>query len=774
MNKILSLWIIVMLWLMIPVQVVGFTGAGSGTLSDPFNITSCLELNETRDALGANYSLVNNIDCNIVPFNTSPGFLPISTFTASFVGNDNLISNLFINRSTNNIGLFGVTNGANITDVNLTGANISGNSKVGILIGYAAGSTIIVGNAASGNVSGSSNVGGLVGSAYFGSDVISSSAHGFVFGVGSFEDNIGGLVGITYNADILHSSATSEVRGRNAIGGLVGYAGGLVVNSSATGKVNGTSVNPVAFIGGLVGYAGYANGHVINGSFATGNVYGARRTGGLIGKTVSDVNDSFATGNVFGTNYRTGGLVADAFGAKIINSYARGNVSAVNLAGGLVGITDSSITNGTAFGDVTGTLQVGGIAGSSSSTISGSTSYGNVVGTSLEAGGIAGLISGGGTSITDSKSSGNVTVARRAGGIAGRAFLTTISGSSSSGVIRATGIQGASGGIAGQGSSVTFDNVSSSSTVHGRSEIGGLGGYVYAGTITNSRFTGNVNGTSLSIGGLCGNCYFSKVTQSASGKGFIFGVNRIGGISGTQYFGIINDSYSRSNINTTGTSTGGIIGYNQLTDLKRVFWAGNINTTGANTVGGVAGKLNADSLDDSFSAGKIEFGSATDAGSLIGNAENAPGANNFFDNRTDNPDVCIGGIIGSGPPACTAIQNNESHFKDKTNAPMSSWNFTTIWDQDDSINDGFPFLRALQVPAADSCTYTSGNYVVDCADNCSISSNIVIDSGANITITGTGTYTTAANITNWANLRIAGTDSNNICAVTCTGGCFQN
>lgn len=74
---------------------------------------------------------------------------------------------------------------------------------------------------------------------------------------------------------------------------------------------------------------------------------------------------------------------------------------------------------------------------------------------------------------------------------------------------------------------------------------------------------------------------------------------------------------------------------------------------------------------------------------------------------------------------------------------------------------------------SDSCTYSSGDWNVDCADNCNITSNVALG-GNNITITGTGTFTTEANITQYTNLTIKGTDTSNKCIVRCfKGGCFK-
>ena len=72
-----------------------------------------------------------------------------------------------------------------------------------------------------------------------------------------------------------------------------------------------------------------------------------------------------------------------------------------------------------------------------------------------------------------------------------------------------------------------------------------------------------------------------------------------------------------------------------------------------------------------------------------------------------------------------------------------------------------------------TCTYSSGNWNVDCSDNCTISSEVDL-SGNNVSIIGTGTFTTTVDIFNYEILIIEGTDSSNKCIVTCDGGCFKN
>lgn len=73
----------------------------------------------------------------------------------------------------------------------------------------------------------------------------------------------------------------------------------------------------------------------------------------------------------------------------------------------------------------------------------------------------------------------------------------------------------------------------------------------------------------------------------------------------------------------------------------------------------------------------------------------------------------------------------------------------------------------------DTCDYGSGNWEVNCADNCSISSDVDL-SGNDIAIDGAGTFTiTGANITNFGNGLVTGENTTDQCVVRCLdGGCL--
>ena len=210
---------------------------GSGTLIDPYIVTSCSQLQNMSINLSANYKLANDIDCSATSsWNAGAGFEPVgkdgnNIFSGSFNGNNKKITGLFINRpSTSIIGLFGLISSATITNIGMEGINITGLS----------------------------NVGGLVGINNLDATVSNSYTTGSVSGNGNFT---GGLVGNS-NGTILNSYSTANVSGPSYVGGLLGFAGvpTITTNSYSTGNVSGSSN-----VGGLIG--SIASGGTINNSF---------------------------------------------------------------------------------------------------------------------------------------------------------------------------------------------------------------------------------------------------------------------------------------------------------------------------------------------------------------------------------------------------------------------------------------------------------------------------------------------------------------------------
>ena len=117
--------------------------SGSGSPTDPYIITDAAQLDQVRNHLSAHFRLEEDI--NLAEYiNTnysSNGWLPIgdngNEFTGSFHGGGHTISGLKIDRSsTENIGLFGYLDGAEIDSLGIVDCNITGTNYVGGLVGY--------------------------------------------------------------------------------------------------------------------------------------------------------------------------------------------------------------------------------------------------------------------------------------------------------------------------------------------------------------------------------------------------------------------------------------------------------------------------------------------------------------------------------------------------------------------------------------------------------------------------------------------------------------
>ncbi|SDA89173.1 The GLUG motif-containing protein, partial [Algoriphagus alkaliphilus] len=265
---------------------------GSGTELDPYQISDWRHLHNVRQNLSSYFILLNDLDQNSTGYatyassaaNENLGWLPIGTygnttnaFSGNFDGRVKTIRGLKIKRlNLSGVGLFGIANGATISNVGLEEVMVEGKATVGSLVGFMATEGIIDNCYAKGYVKSEEDTsGGLAGSVY--GTVVNCFASVNV--IGTYQ--IGGLIGaVNVNATVNNSYATGAVEGSDeswtGIGGLAGFNGGAISNSYATGSVTGAGSS----VGGLVGY----NGGSVNKSYAIGQVTGAVNPGGLIGE----------------------------------------------------------------------------------------------------------------------------------------------------------------------------------------------------------------------------------------------------------------------------------------------------------------------------------------------------------------------------------------------------------------------------------------------------------------------------------------------------------
>jgi hypothetical protein len=277
---------------------------GSGTSENPYQIANKADLKELSTTLAHwDKHFIQTADITFTDadfesggdfYNLGEGFIPIgywtsgsqtaNPFTGSYNGNNQTISNIYINKpSIDYISFFGMVEPpASISNLIMVDVDITGKDCVG---GIAGRMTSEIENCyvQSGNVHGNSIVGGLLGYNNSNSASISLCSSGAtVYSDGS---SAGGLIGTTVNTPTLCFS-TGEVSGTGDVGGLIGsiytYFFDTKILSNCYSKANvtrnsgSTSTSLGAFIGNVE--VGKEEGHkeqghlTIQNCYSTGNV----------------------------------------------------------------------------------------------------------------------------------------------------------------------------------------------------------------------------------------------------------------------------------------------------------------------------------------------------------------------------------------------------------------------------------------------------------------------------------------------------------------------
>jgi hypothetical protein len=209
---------------------------GNGSFNNPCEITTVDHLQSMNQNLTVNYILKNDIDAKeTLSWNSGEGFVPIgetfsTSFKGSFDGNNFVIENLYINRSSqSDIGLFGVisesiytSQGPVIKDLTLKNLTVEGSDRVGSLAGkseYNTWKTFENIGIINSKVKGANDVGGFIGYSEY--DLLKNS---FFSGSVEGQNNVGGLIGWSFtSADLTNVFAVANISGNNRVGGLTGY-----------------------------------------------------------------------------------------------------------------------------------------------------------------------------------------------------------------------------------------------------------------------------------------------------------------------------------------------------------------------------------------------------------------------------------------------------------------------------------------------------------------------------------------------------------------------
>lgn len=547
-----------------------------------------------------------------------------------------------------------------------------------------------------GNVSGWNNVGGLVGlDSIFNGDsskikdtvttssiitriIHNSYSEGNVNGTGNYVGGILGKSSFSYGVmnsylfmdSVFHSKG--DVKGRAYVGGLAGLLAGYITESHSNADVMGDGDCVGGLIGlsfysfqlyGVVPESGYVRSvHIVQSSYAKGNVNGKNNVGGLVGldSIFSDrhyesfavmrvIHNSHFTGGVEGIESYIGGLLGQSiysdnkiYGMRIDSSFYEGNgIVGKNYVGGLAGNLLGGVVSSHSKGNVKGIGDfVGGLVGYAYCA-NNSWSEGNVQGDGF-VGGVAGYISSNNGSwfgnLQKLHSVGQVIgTGNYVGGVIGQAetggdFYYLDSSSHTGGDVRGNSYVG---GLVGQ--TAHLRNSYSEGNVKGTGDyVGGLIGS--SERVVKSYSIGKVDGTGSYIGGLAGNISLHLASSYHKG-GNVRGNSFVGGLAGYAY--VVEDSWSEGNVSGTKHNVGGVVG-----NALQVFRSYHINgdVAGVNNVGGVVGGSGG-YLDSSYSIGNV---SGTDSvGGLAGGCRGSIHDSYAVANSVRGADY-VGGLAGCG------------------------------------------------------------------------------------------------------------------------------
>lgn len=241
---------------------------GSGTQSDPYEISNWEELNEVRNNFDSYHELVSDIDKSSLGYsslasptaNSEKGWEPIGDFAVwsnnvKLYGNGHTVSDYYINRPTeSSVGLIGWKDVVEISNINIRNATIEGSDRnTGLFIGADYGG-VIENVSVEGEIknSGDFYTGGFIGYAlgnynnvYVNVNISNSSA--FTGAIAGFQD--------TTNTNV-YGFGSIEAGSSNKIGGLYGETQGSVTNAYSTVSVTSSGSDVGGFVGNNNGGSG--------------------------------------------------------------------------------------------------------------------------------------------------------------------------------------------------------------------------------------------------------------------------------------------------------------------------------------------------------------------------------------------------------------------------------------------------------------------------------------------------------------------------------------
>lgn len=652
-------------------------------------------------------------------------------FAGRLDGNDKTVSNMSIETSAGNLGMFTAVTGT-IKDINFKNLSVVSTAYTAVTVGG------IVPTLASTGVL--ENITILSGT------------------IESDLGDIGGFVGIMSAGTIKGCVNRANVIGKDAsqaTGGIAGdFTGGTVTDCTNYGTIT----DEQKYTGGIFGYA---NATGFSGLVNYGKVVGNQWTGGVIGHFTRfgsyDYKSAIVNyGEVEGVDY-VGGIV----GYWLNKGAWHGNNPTMNLAnftnegkvtgtgsyvGGIIGglhieNTDSGdnatvyMTNFVNTGDVTGVRYVGGLLGhgtadNGASKLSDSSSNADIVAESY-VGGLAGGLSG--IRLENSTNEGS-TVTATSYYLSGTTYYAYLGGYVGYGYI----LKGLTntvainyekngifvGGIAGHVNNATENCINNAEINASKaSYVGGIAGrascwgsyshlsLTNTGNVTGGSYVGGVFGEVLDSGASHGYTPTLTMTKLIN-EGNIIGDSYVAGTIGRIYVentdsgdnGLVKmgNFKNTGDVTAEGNYVGGLIGYGYCDNGASIIFdsSSSANVTGAAIIGGIAGQLsniqisNCDNAGSSIVATSHYLNGTTYyayLGGYVGLGYSVSGCTNAVSIEYTDKGIYVGGIAGYNNGAivnCTNSGDITAENSSYVGGLVGYGTATGGWTHSGSVNTG--------------------------------------------------------------------------------------
>jgi gliding motility-associated-like protein len=298
--------------------------SGTGTPSDPYlisNLSELLWISENSSSWSSYFKQTADIDASKTMYwddsdddgngnkyddpndcnsdGDNDGWLPIafggSNFKGSYNGSEFRISNLTINRGSDNLGFISQANQGEIAKLILENVNYtetSGGKYVGGAIGKADGSfeiyEVAVTGVIDGDTLGTEYLGGLAGFMTGTSNIYDSSFRGDIIGSGTGSNYVGGITGqhdSNQELELCIVYGNSSITGANYVGGISGKINNVPEGKSLKLLASLADVTGKDWVGGIAGeITGTNNNFNVEYNYVSGNIIGENTVGGMLGK----------------------------------------------------------------------------------------------------------------------------------------------------------------------------------------------------------------------------------------------------------------------------------------------------------------------------------------------------------------------------------------------------------------------------------------------------------------------------------------------------------